>query len=47
MPDVDAACPVLAAARSEVEVPQRDYDWGHSAHLRDPDGHLVEIQGSL
>ena len=26
-----------------VEIPPRDYEWGRSAYLRDPDGHLLEI----
>jgi catechol 2,3-dioxygenase-like lactoylglutathione lyase family enzyme len=35
--DVDAE-----AARLGTEA--RDYDWGRSAYLRDPDGRLVELQ---
>lgn len=31
-----------AAARLGAEA--RDYDWGRSAYLRDPDGRLVELQ---
>lgn len=30
------------AARLGVDA--RDYDWGRSAYLRDPDGRLVELQ---
>jgi len=42
--DVDAACADLAAAGMTIEVPPRGYDWGRSAYLRDPDGHLIELQ---
>ena len=35
--DVDAE-----AARLETEA--KDYDWGRSAYLHDPDGRLVELQ---
>src|SRR5574341_14985 len=41
--DVDAACRALAAQGLAVEVPPKDYDWGRSAYLRDPDGHLIEL----
>lgn len=42
--DLDAACSSLQAAGLECSVPPRDYDWGRSAYLRDPDGHLIELQ---
>lgn len=42
--DVDAACTGLQAAGLECTVPPRDYEWGRSAYLRDPDGHLIELQ---
>ncbi len=41
--DVDAACNTLLQHGLTPEVPPRDYYWGRSAYLRDPDGHLVEI----
>ena len=41
--NVDAACAALAQQGLTVEVPPNDYYWGHSAYLRDPDGHLVEL----
>lgn len=44
--DVDAVCDQLSAAGVMIEVPARDYYWGYSAYLRDPDGQLIElIQG--
>lgn len=42
--DVDAACQDLQAAGLHVEYPPRDYPWGRSAYLRDPDGRMVEIE---
>jgi catechol 2,3-dioxygenase-like lactoylglutathione lyase family enzyme len=41
--DVDAACKALSEQGIEVEIPTREYDWGTSAYLRDPDGHQVEL----
>jgi len=41
--DVDAACAGLSAAGLSIEVPARDYYWGYSAYLRDPDGQLIEL----
>jgi catechol 2,3-dioxygenase-like lactoylglutathione lyase family enzyme len=41
--DVDAACKALSEQGLEVEIPTREYDWGVSAYLRDPDGHQVEL----
>lgn len=41
--DVDAACAALEAAGLSVEVSPKDYYWGRSAYLRDPDGHLIEL----
>jgi hypothetical protein len=29
-----------------LEVAPKDYYWGRSAYLRDPDRHLVEITGA-
>jgi catechol 2,3-dioxygenase-like lactoylglutathione lyase family enzyme len=41
--DVDSAIQQLSNSGVEVEIPPRDYYWGRSAYLRDPDGHLIEI----
>lgn len=41
--DVDATCEVLLQQGLTLEVPPKDYYWGRSAYLRDPDGHMVEI----
>lgn len=42
--DVDAACEELRAAGVEVVTEPTDRPWGQrSAHLRDPDGHLLEL----
>lgn len=41
--DVDAACASLTQGGLTLEVPPKDYYWGRSAYLRDPDGHQVEI----
>ena len=40
---VDAVCEALVKQGLSLEVPPKDYYWGRSAYLRDPDGHLVEI----
>lgn len=41
--DVDAACEELRAQGFSFLVEPRDYPWGRSAYLRDPDGRLVEL----
>jgi len=41
--DVDATCDTLMKQGSSLEAPPKDYYWGRSAYLRDPDGHMVEI----
>lgn len=41
--DLDAACAELRADGVELLVEPRDYPWGRSAYLRDPDGRLVEL----
>lgn len=43
VPDVDRACDELRAAGLELLVEPRDYPWGRSAYLRDPDGRMVEL----
>jgi len=41
--DVDVACVGLGDRGLSLLVEPRDYPWGRSAYLRDPDGRLVEI----
>ena len=41
--DVDAACEELRTHGLELLVEPRDYPWGRSAYLRDPDGRMVEL----
>jgi catechol 2,3-dioxygenase-like lactoylglutathione lyase family enzyme len=41
--DVDAVCLELRADGVILLVEPRDYPWGRSAYLRDPDGRLVEL----
>jgi catechol 2,3-dioxygenase-like lactoylglutathione lyase family enzyme len=41
--DVDEKCAELQAHKLTLEVSPRDYYWGRSAYLRDPDGNLIEI----
>jgi len=41
--DVDQACAELQTNDIKVEIPPKDYYWGRSAYLRDPDGQLIEI----
>ncbi len=41
--DVDASCAVLREHGLAILVEPRDFPWGHSAYLRDPDGRLVEL----
>jgi len=43
IPDVDAACQELQAKGLTIEIEPRDYYWGRSAYLCDPDGHLIEL----
>ncbi|HEX6386470.1 MAG TPA: VOC family protein [Anaerolineae bacterium] len=44
VPDVGTACQQLAEKGLTVEIEPRDYYWGRSAYLRDPAGHLLELQ---
>jgi predicted enzyme related to lactoylglutathione lyase len=44
--DVDAVFSELRDRGHTVHVGPRDYDWGRSAYLRDPDGRIVELSGS-
>jgi len=41
--DVDAAFASLRERGHTVVVEPREYPWGRSAYLRDPDGRLVEL----
>jgi catechol 2,3-dioxygenase-like lactoylglutathione lyase family enzyme len=41
--DLDAACDDLRAHGVALLVEPREYAWGRSAYLRDPDGRLVEL----
>ena len=43
VPNVDAAADSLAVRGLVLEVAPRDFYWGRSAYLRDPDGHLIEL----
>jgi catechol 2,3-dioxygenase-like lactoylglutathione lyase family enzyme len=43
--DVDAACNALLQEGLTLETPPKDYYWGRSAYLRDPDGNLIELIG--
>ncbi len=41
--DLDSTAAALAEAEIELLVEPRDFPWGRSAYLRDPDGRLVEL----
>jgi catechol 2,3-dioxygenase-like lactoylglutathione lyase family enzyme len=41
--DLNAACAELLARGLAFVLEPRDYPWGRSAYLRDPDGRLVEL----
>jgi catechol 2,3-dioxygenase-like lactoylglutathione lyase family enzyme len=41
--DLESACDVLRERGVDLLVEPRDYPWGRSAYLRDPDGRLVEL----
>ena len=44
--DLDAVCETLRSQGTTLLVDPRDYSWGRSAYLRDPDGRLVELAQS-
>jgi catechol 2,3-dioxygenase-like lactoylglutathione lyase family enzyme len=44
--DLEAACEALRADGYDLLLEPRDYSWGRSAYLRDPDGRLVELAQS-
>jgi catechol 2,3-dioxygenase-like lactoylglutathione lyase family enzyme len=41
--DVDAVCRELVEKGLAFEQAPKDYYWGRSAYLRDPDGNLLEL----
>jgi len=41
--DLEGACDVLRERSVDLLVEPRDYPWGRSAYLRDPDGRLLEL----
>jgi len=41
--DLEAGCEALGERGHVLLVEPRDYPWGRSAYLRDPDGRLVEL----
>lgn len=41
--NVDFSCRQLQEQGISLDHPPRDYDWGRSAYLRDPDGQLIEL----
>ena len=43
MDDLNAACAELLERGLTFVLEPRDYPWGRSAYLRDPDGRLVEL----
>ena len=43
VPDLDAACDALRGQGVALLLEPRDYPWGRSAYVRDPDGRLVEL----
>ena len=44
--DLEGACEALRGDGCELLLEPRDYSWGRSAYLRDPDGRLVELAQS-
>ena len=40
---VDAVCTSMLHQGLTLEMPPKDYYWGRSAYLRNPDGYLIEI----
>jgi predicted enzyme related to lactoylglutathione lyase len=41
--DVDQAAQELSAQGIQIDYEPRDYEWGRSTYLRDPDGRMVEL----
>jgi catechol 2,3-dioxygenase-like lactoylglutathione lyase family enzyme len=46
VPDLESACADLRSSGVDLLLEPRDYPWGRSAYLRDPDGRLVELSQS-
>ena len=44
--DLEGVCAALRADGRSLLVEPRDFAWGRSAYLRDPDGRLVELSES-
>jgi catechol 2,3-dioxygenase-like lactoylglutathione lyase family enzyme len=44
--DLDGLCDALRSAGVTFLVEPRDFPWGRSAYVRDPDGRLVELAQS-
>jgi catechol 2,3-dioxygenase-like lactoylglutathione lyase family enzyme len=44
--DLDGSCASLVESGFALLVEGREYPWGRSAYLRDPDGRLVELAQS-
>ena len=41
--NVELTCKKLISQGYEIEIAGKEYYWGYSAYLRDPDGHLLEL----
>ncbi len=41
--DINIACQSLKKQGIQIEIEPREYYWGRSAYLRDPDGQLIEL----
>lgn len=41
--NLDQAFDGLVANGVSFDYPPKNFDWGRSAYLRDPDGHLIEL----
>ncbi len=41
--NVEKSCQEMIKQGYQIEVPGKEYYWGYSAYLRDPDGHLLEL----
>jgi catechol 2,3-dioxygenase-like lactoylglutathione lyase family enzyme len=46
VPDLDRACDDLRRRDFAFLVEPREYPWGRSAYLRDPDGRLLELSAA-
>lgn len=44
--NVDETCKHLNTHSLHIERDPQDYYWGRSAYLRDPDGHLIELNNN-